>query len=173
MTNLTVINTGGTFSKVYDPTKGELEISEDLVSMIKEINNVTYLDRNINFDIYGIIGKDSLYMTDEDRGDLTNFINKMGSKKIVIIHGTDTIDMTANFLEAFVDESKTIVLTGSMVPYSIDPREAISNYIQAVKDSLTLEPGVYISLHGVTGSVGKVYKDRSLLKYKDYYFTTR
>lgn len=173
MEKLTVINTGGTFSKVYNPTKGELEISENLVDIIKEINNITYLDRNIDFDVYAIIGKDSIYMTDEDRGDLANFINKMEARRIVIVHGTDTIDTTATFLETFVDENKTIVLTGSMVPYSIDPREAVSNYTQAIKDSLTLEPGVYISLHGVTGSVRKVYKDRSLLKYKDYYFTNR
>jgi L-asparaginase len=48
---------------------------------------------------------DSLLMTDEDRD------------RIVITHGTDTMPVTAKFLEGQVP-GKTIVLTGAVIPYT-------------------------------------------------------
>ena len=173
MDKIVVIVTGGTFSKVYDPDKGELIIRPDMKAMIEEINRITYLDKNINFDIYSMIGKDSLYIDDTDRDNLVYFIDKFDKNtKIVVIHGTDTINNTAKYLHENMKYNKTVVLTGSMMPYSIDPIEAVSNYTQAVKDVLSLDTGVYISIHGVVGSYRNVFKDRSKTKYDNYYFTT-
>jgi len=171
MSKIIVIVTGGTFSKAYDPDKGELVIRTDMVEMIKEINRITYLDKNINFSIYDIIGKDSLYINDMDRENLADFIAKFDKySKIVIIHGTDTINITCKYLQQHVGENKTVVLTGSMVPYFINPIEAVSNYIQAVKDCLRYDKGVYISIHGVSGTCEEIFKDRSRLRYNEYYF---
>ena len=171
MNEITVIVTGGTFSKVYDSDKGELVIRPDMTEMIKEINKITYLDKNINFNIYSMIGKDSLYINDVDRENLSDFIYRLNKRsKVIIIHGTDTIDITCKYLQQHVDESKTVVLTGSMVPYSINPIEAVSNYVQAVKDCLRYDGGVYISMHGVSGTCKEVFKDRSKLRYNEYYF---
>ena len=171
MNVITVIVTGGTFSKVYDPDKGELVIRPDMTEMIKEINKITYLDKNINFNIYSMIGKDSLYINDVDRENLSDFIYRLNRKsKIIVIHGTDNIDITCKYLQQHVNEDKTVVLTGSMVPYSINPIEAVSNYVQAVKDCLHYDKGVYISMHGVSGTCEEVFKDRSKLRYNECYF---
>ena len=60
---ITVINTGGTFNKRYNPLSGELEVPNDSLAL-DEIISYCY---NIDFDVLNIISKDSLEMSDVDR----------------------------------------------------------------------------------------------------------
>ena len=60
---ITVLNTGGTFNKVYNPIKGELEVPKDNIALDEIISNCF----NIDFEIKNIISKDSLEITNEDR----------------------------------------------------------------------------------------------------------
>jgi len=153
-----IINTGGTFSKVYNPITGKLEIRKDLISFVKNIIDNCLINKNIEFEYYRMIEKDSLDITDEDRENLYQFINKLKCKNILIIHGTDTIDKTAEVLSKI--KNKKIILTGAMKPFSYNQIEATGNLIQSIISFNFINEGIYISLNGIIDKYNKVIKDR-------------
>ena len=157
MQGILIIDTGGTFGKIYDPINGRLEV--DTTSKApKEIAQKWLCD----FEVVSIIGKDSLDIDESDRMLLLATINLAKHQKIIIIHGTDTMDTTAKYL-ADASLSRTIILTGTMVPYSIDPIEATANfasaygYISSIQDS-----GIFISMNGIICDHSDISKDRKL-----------
>ena len=121
--NVTIINTGGTFNKRYNPIKGQLEVPRDNIALDKIIKSC----HNVDFEIKNIVAKDSLDMNDNDRQIITDAVNQTTNDKIIIIHGTDTVDLTSAFLRKEVTNKK-IVFTGAMVPMSIDEVEATMNF---------------------------------------------
>jgi len=155
MNKLLIISTGGTFNKIYNPKNGILEI-DDTAKALKELASKWLCP----FEIVTIIGKDSLEMTNQDRLELLGTISQTEYKHVIVVHGTDTMAVTAEYL-AQGELDKCIVLTGAMVPYSIDPVEATANlasaygYLQALE-----EDGVYIAMNGALDTYKKVKKDR-------------
>jgi L-asparaginase len=92
-------------------------------------------------------------------------INHSKYNDIIVIHGTDTMDITAEYL-ADGDLDKRIILTGAMTPYSIDPIEATANLASAFGYLQTLDDdGIYIAMNGIFGSYDKVSKDRKNSKF--------
>lgn len=160
MKKILIISTGGTFNKVYDPLLGTLRVdaSSKAVETIAQKWGCT-------FEILNIIGKDSLEMNNHDRLELIATISQSDYHHILIIHGTDTMDITAEYL-ADGDLQKCIVLTGAMVPYSIDATEATANLCSAYAYlDATNQEGVYIAMNGIIDSYEKVKKDRNLGKF--------
>ena len=156
MKKILIISTGGTFNKVYDPVNGEFSIDE-ASHALEQIASKWLCE----FNIVNIIGKDSLDMTNHDRLELLATISHSDHHHILIVHGTDTMDVTAEYL-ADADLEKCIVLTGAMVPYSIDPVEATANLSSAYGYINALEQeGVFIAMNGVMGPYEKVKKDRT------------
>jgi len=160
MDRILLISSGGTFNKVYDPLNGRL-IIDKTSSAVKEIAS-RWLCK---FDLVNMIGKDSLEISDHDRLELLTLISQSEYKKIIIIHGTDTMTVTAEYLaKAMLD--KQLILTGAMVPYSIDPVEATANlsssfgYLQTLNNN-----GIYIVMNGIFGSYEKIKKDRKKGKF--------
>ena len=155
---ITILNTGGTFNKRYNPIKGQLEVPTDNIALDKIIKSCF----NVEFDIKNIVSKDSLDFTQEDRKAILENIKNSTSDKIIIIHGTDTVDLTAKFIDGKV-EGKKIVFTGAMVPMSIDEVEATMNFSQAIGFlNAPIENGIYLSMHGSVIEYSKLKKDRSV-----------
>ena len=155
MHKILIISTGGTFNKVYNSKTGVLDINKSS-NALKSIASKWLTE----FEILNIIGKDSLEMTNHDRLALLSTIHQSDYNKIIIVHGTDTMDITAEYL-ADAELEKRIVLTGAMVPYSIDPVEATANLASAYGYLNTLEKeGVFIAMNGVIGLYDKVKKNR-------------
>ena len=155
---ITVLNTGGTFNKRYNPIKGQLEVPTDNIALDKIIKSCF----NVEFDIKNIVSKDSLDFTQEDRKAILENIKNSTSDKIIIIHGTDTVDLTAKFIDGKV-EGKKIVFTGAMVPMSIDEVEATMNFSQAIGFlNAPIKNGIYLSMHGSVIEHSKLKKDRSV-----------
>ncbi|WP_323669112.1 asparaginase domain-containing protein [Aliarcobacter butzleri] len=155
---ITVLNTGGTFNKRYNPLKGELEVPTDNIALEEIIQNCF----NVDFEIINIISKDSLEIIDEDRDILIETIKKLENENIIVVHGTDTIDITAKYLNNRI-ENKKIVLTGAMVPMSIKKVEATLNFAQAIGFlNAKISNGIYISMHGAVKSYDKLLKNRIL-----------
>jgi len=155
MKNILIISTGGTFNKIYDPIKGGFVI--DASSQALEEIASKWLCK---FKILNIIAKDSLDMTNQDRLELLAMISQSDHENIIIVHGTDTMDVTAEYL-ADAELEKCIILTGSMVPYSIDPVEATANLSSAYGYMNALEKeGIYIAMNGIIGAYDTVKKDR-------------
>ena len=155
---ITVLNTGGTFNKRYNPILGKLEVPGDNIALDEIIKSCP----NVEFEIKNIVSKDSLDFTDEDRKIILENIKNSKSDKIIIIHGTDTVDLTAKFIEEKV-ENKKIVFTGAMVPMSIDTVEATMNFAQAIGFlNAPVENGIYLSMHGIVIEHSKLKKNRSV-----------
>jgi len=160
MKKILIISTGGTFNKIYDPIKGEFTIDSESHAL-ENIASKWLCE----FKIVNIIGKDSLEMTNHDRLELLATISHSDYHHILIIHGTDTMDVTAEYLED-ADLEKCIVLTGAMVPYSVDPVEATANLCSAYGYMNALDKeGIFIVMNGVMGPYKKVKKDRTKGKF--------
>ena len=157
MRDILILNIGGTFNKVYNLVSGELEIKKNN-NVIKAILRDTFKFNNLP-KIKGMIYKDSLFMDDNDRRKIVSFLLKCEYKKIIIIHGTDTIDKSAKEI-AKVIKDKVIVLTGAMEPYSINKTEATANLMMSYGFIQNAKNGVYICLNGVVDRYDKVVKDR-------------
>jgi len=154
---ISIINTGGTFNKRYDPISGKLIVPRDNLAVEKIID--CFYD-NFKYEIRGIIFKDSLDMNDNDRIVLLKEINESQSDKIIIIHGTDTIDKSAEFIAKNI-KGKCIVFTGAMKPFSIDKIEATANFTLALsKLLLDYEEGVFIAMHSLVLPHNQIYKDK-------------
>ena len=155
---ITVINTGGTFNKRYNPLTGELEVPKDSLAL-DEIISYCY---NIDFDVLNVISKDSLDMSDADREFIVKTIKNCKNENIIIVHGTDTIDLTASFIDENIKD-KTIVLTGAMLPISINKIEATLNFAQAIGFlNANIKNGIYISMHGSVKNYKKLIKNREI-----------
>lgn len=156
METILIINTGGTFNKRYHPLKGELEVPSDNhapESILRHSHNTPY-------ELIGLVYKDSLEMNDEDRECILSTIQNHPSSKVLIIHGTDTMDITASYLDLHVKD-KTITLTGAMVPFSIDRVEATANFMFALGDlHVRDKKGVFIAMHGTVLEHTRIYKNR-------------
>ncbi len=155
MKKILIINTGGTFNKVYNPITGNLDI-EPKGKALKMLAQ-TWMEP---LNIINIIGKDSLEMNDQDRRSILEEIKKHPNQKIIIVHGTDTMDQTAAYLDG-AKLHRTILLTGSMVPFSINPIEATANFASAY-GFIQGEPdiGIYVAMNGKIGIYQKIQKNK-------------
>ena len=93
-----------------------------------------------------VLRKDSLDMTDEDRGVVRKYVDGSSEEKVVLTHGTDTIHKTAAVLSSI--KGKTIVLTGAMLPEKFRDSDADFNIGMAIGAAQCLPHGVYIVLYG-------------------------
>jgi L-asparaginase len=150
-----VIVTGGTFDKAYDAIKGELTFKESHLPEILELARVTVpvaIEQNQLID--------SLQMQDENRNSVLAACERAVEERIVITHGTDTMAETARLIGP-AGLSKTIVLTGAMVPYQVQGSDALFNFGTAFSAVQLLPIGVYIAMNGRVFLWNKVRKDRS------------
>lgn len=156
-----ILNSGGTFNKRYNEITGELEVPYDNLA-IDEI----LASAKVSFLMAGVVYKDSLDMDLEDRKRIASIISQSEEAEFVIVHGTDTIDVTAEFLDAIFDD-RVIVLTGAMKPFSIDKTEASFNLGMAISYAqLQEDAGVYICMNGKIAPWQKMKKNKQLGKFE-------
>ncbi|OPX26218.1 MAG: hypothetical protein B1H07_04880 [Campylobacteraceae bacterium 4484_166] len=164
MKNIMIINTGGTFNKRYDESNGKMIVCKDR----KKFDNFIQETFRQDIQTIHIIQKDSLDFDDNDRELLVETIKNQKAKKIIIIHGTDTIDKSSFKIDEHIKD-KLIVLTGAFMPYSIEPKEAVANlslglgFLMAYKDQ-----GVYISMHGDVKPYQNFKKDRAINSFREF-----
>lgn len=140
---ITFIQTGGTIDKDYPQTVKSyaFEISESAVKRIFKKMNPAF-----EYEIISVLKKDSLDITGKNRDRIYDAIKKIKNDKIIITHGTDTMNETAKRLSQIKD--KTIILTGAMIPERFKETDADFNVGCAVGAINVLSPGVYIAMNG-------------------------
>lgn len=156
MEKIRVIMTGGTFDKHYDELAGTLTFKDSHLPEILEYSRCTL---DVVLEINQL--KDSLEMGDEDREQIVRACRSCPEKRIVIIHGTDTMTVTAELLAAQVSD-KTVVLTGAMIPYAIRKSDALFNFGCALSFVQTAGRGVYIAMNGRLFDTDRVRKNREM-----------
>jgi len=148
--------TGGTFDKEYNELTGELFFKDT------HIADMLRLGRSmIAVEIETLMMIDSLQMTDADRQLILDRCIGSPRSRIVITHGTDTMEQTACVLGR-AGLQKTILLTGAMVPYTFGSSDGLFNLGTALAFVQTLEPGVYVAMNGRCLPWHSVRKNRDL-----------
>ncbi len=137
-----VFVTGGTFDKEYNELDGKLFFKDTHLNEMLELGRC-----KLKVDLRTLMMVDSLEMTDQDRQIIVDHCLKATEDKIVITHGTDTMEVTARVLGGTVRE-KTIVLTGAMIPYKFGSSDGLFNLGSALAFVQTLPYGVYIAMNG-------------------------
>ena len=149
-----IFATGGTFDKIYSESDGSLIFKEThLNHMLNDAKS------KVDAEIETIMLIDSLYMKDHHRQEILNKCKSCKEERIMITHGTDTMVETAKLLGEVI-ENKTIVLTGSMIPYSFVKSDAHFNLGCAIAFAQTLSKGVYITMHGKIFNWDNVRKNK-------------
>ncbi|MCU7695505.1 asparaginase [Haoranjiania flava] len=134
--------TGGTFDKEYNELTGQLYFNNT------HLKDLLYMGRSmLSVEIRTLMMIDSLYMTDNDREIIASQCASADEDKIVITHGTDTMQTTAEYI-ASKDIRKTIVLTGAMIPIKFGSSDGLFNLGSALAFVQTLPPGVYVAMNG-------------------------
>lgn len=146
--------TGGTFDKEYNELEGRLFFKD---SHLQEM--LTLGRCKLDVAIRTLMMVDSLEMTDADRSLIVDQCRKAHEEKILITHGTDTMDVTARALGTEVT-GKTIVLTGAMVPYKFGSSDGLFNLGSALAYVQVLPHGVYIVMNGRVFTWDNVKKNR-------------
>ncbi len=156
-----ILNSGGTFNKKYNPLNGELEIPYNNSAIEKILQSV-----EAKYDLAGVIYKDSLDMTMDDRKMLASVIMESKDDTFVIVHGTDTIHLSAEFLDEIFDNRK-IVFVGAMKPFEIDNIEASLNLGMAIGFARAVSKnGVYICMSGYIEPWNKIRKNTKFGKFE-------
>lgn len=142
--SIQVFITGGTFDKDYNFITGELYFKDTHMKEMLERGRCA-----VPVDIKTLMMVDSLKMTIADRQIIGYACERSPHGNIVITHGTDTMAVTARFLEAQKMQNKTIVLTGAMIPYAFGTSsDGFFNIGSAMAFAQVLPPGVYIAMNG-------------------------
>lgn len=149
-----VIATGGTFDKHYDELAGALTFD---TSHLPEVIARSRITASILFEQLPLL--DSLDMQDTDRQRIVASCAAASEERILIIHGTDTMRETAAAL-GHAALSKTIVLTGAMIPYEVRNSDALFNFGFALGAIQFLAPGIYIAMNGQVFPWDQVMKNR-------------
>jgi L-asparaginase len=137
-----ILATGGTFDKEYNELTGELFFKETHTGDMLRLGR-SHLDVSLET----LMMIDSLQMTDDDRQLILRRCREVPEERIVITHGTDTMEQTAAVVAAGLP-GKVIVLTGAMVPYTFGSSDGMFNLGTALAFVQTLAPGVYVAMNG-------------------------
>lgn len=146
--------TGGTFDKEYNELEGTLFFKDTHLHEMLELGRC-----KVEVDIRTLMMIDSLEMTPANREIILQNCLSAKEDKIVITHGTDTMEETAKVLGKAI-RNKTIVLTGAMVPYKFGSSDGLFNLGSALAFVQTLPFGVYIAMNGRYFHWDNVHKDK-------------
>lgn len=157
---LEIFTTGGTIDKIYFDAKSTFEVGEpQILEVLREANLC------IDYQVVPLLRKDSLEMTDEDRGLVRQAVESSTASLIVITHGTDTMIATAKALADI--PGKTIVLTGAMQPARFRFTDAVFNIACAMMAAQTLPAGVYIVMNGRVFNPSRACKNVEMNRFEE------
>jgi L-asparaginase len=156
-----VFVTGGTFDKEYNEIEGKLFFKDT------HLPEMIALGRSkVHLAVRTLMMVDSLEMTNADRDLIAGQCRAAREERIVITHGTDTMEVTARVLGERVQD-KTIVLTGAMIPYKFGSSDGLFNLGSALAFVQTLPHGVYIAMNGRALPWDHVTKNRKTGEFEE------
>jgi L-asparaginase len=161
MPSIRLFVTGGTFDKEYDEINGRLFFKDTHLSEMLKLGRA-----KIAVEVRTLMMIDSLDMTDDDRALIVKSCRSANEDRIVITHGTDTMEQTARALGQ-AGLNKTIVLTGAMIPYAFGSSDGLFNLGGAIAFVQALPRGVYVAMNGRYFPWDNVTKDKSTGEFRE------
>ncbi len=159
--NIRIFVTGGTFDKEYNELTGELYFKDTHIPQMLRLGRC-----RLAVDIRTLMMIDSRNMTDDDREIIARNCLNAKEDKIIITHGTDTMVETAKYLAEKV-KSKTVILTGAMIPYTFGSSDGMFNLGCALAFVQVLPPGVYIAMNGRYFTYDNVRKNKKTGEFEE------
>lgn len=155
--------TGGTFDKEYNEINGSLYFKNTHTPEMLQLGRCL-----LPIQIENLMMIDSLEMTKDHREVILKSCLQCSEEKILITHGTDTMEITAEFLSnKLAGTSKVVVLTGAMIPYKFGSSDGMFNLGSALAFCQTLPAGVFIAMNGRIFPAGHVTKDKTTGVFKE------
>lgn len=159
--SIRIIVTGGTFDKEYNELNGDLFFKDTHVDEMLRLGR-----SKVDLSITTLMMIDSLDMKSADREAIADACNSSPEEKILITHGTDTMQVTALVLAEKV-KNKTVVLTGAMVPYKFGSSDGMFNLGSAMAFVQTLPHGVYVAMNGKFFPANNVRKNKQTGQFEE------
>ena len=160
-TSIRLLVTGGTFDKEYDELSGKLFFKDTHISEMLKLGRC-----KLSVDIRTLMMIDSLDMTENDRELIIQSCTRADEERIVVTHGTDTMELTARALGQ-KNIKKTIVLTGAMIPYAFGSSDGLFNLGSALAFAQSLPHGVYVAMNGRYFSWNNVTKNKKTGEFEE------
>jgi len=159
-----ILTTGGTIEKTYNETEGTLaNVGSVLHHILRSLRHYDMEIRHIP-----VMSKDSLDISDSDRETILYAVKAAlpQSDALIVIHGTDTLAVTGEYLNAHLPEvEKPIILTGAIRPYEFRDTDAVQNVTEALLACGLLQPGVWLVMHSRALRFPGVVKDRTRMTF--------
>ena len=152
---LRILVTGGTFDKSYDELEGQLRFRATHVEEMLRLGR-----SRLDVRVQTLMLLDSLELTDTHREQVLAACRDAAESRILVTHGTDTMEHTARVLGA-ARLPKTIVLTGAMVPYTFGSSDGLFNLGSALAFAQTLPHGTWVAMNGRCLGWERVRKNRA------------
>ncbi len=131
---IAIITTGGTIAQKIDPVSGgaiPALSGEDLINSVPELKELA------NLIVYPVANIDSRDMDYKIYSKLAHKIKKLNKDPqidgLLILHGTDTMEETAFFLNQVIHTNKPMVITGAMRTASERDSDGPRNLINSIR----------------------------------------
>lgn len=137
-----ILTTGGTIEGLdYEDDRGITKSNVTIKDFLESANV------DFNYTIESVFKKDSRAINENDIKLLVRKISESKATKILITHGTFTMEDTAKYIGK-LNLNKTIVLVGSFILGSSADTDAPFNLGYAISSLQLLKPDVYIAMNG-------------------------
>lgn len=160
-----VISIGGTFEKGYNRSIEGLDFSH-IHTIDDTATSKLLADRRMGHTAELLMAIDSTQMTASERDRVYRASMDEPEERTVIVHGTDTMAITARFLRDRNVGSKTVILTGSMTPWAFKVTDAPDNLDLALYASMQMPSGVWIAGNGLVLHPNNAYKNYSTFRFE-------
>lgn len=154
-----LIATGGTIEKVYNEQSGTVQNVDSKIGRYFRLLRLP----DTEIQVTGLMNKDSLEMTDDDRREVLETVREKlaNPAPIVITHGTDTMVETGLLLKkSLPDLGVPVILTGAMTPLGFEGSDGLQNLTESLLAARVLAPGVWLVMHSQVFPIDRVRKDR-------------
>ncbi len=162
---LTIISTGGTIEKTYQPRSGELRNETSVLDHM-----LAHLELpEVRIERIHLMNLDSLEM-DATHHHLiaTSALDAARSSDgVIVVHGTDRLADSGEATCAAGTPAAAIVFTGAMRPYELRNTDAMQNLTEALVAVRLLDPGVYVAMHNKVLRFPGVTKDHKIGTFVD------
>jgi L-asparaginase len=159
MDPILILTTGGTIDKLYFDARSTYEVGPPHVEKL-----LAELKLAPPYRIVSLMRKDSLDLTDQDRGAICRAVIEAPEQRVLITHGTDTMVETGRVLAKV--PGKTIVLTGALEPALFRTSDALFNIGGALIAVQTLPAGAYIVMNGTVFEAANVRKNTEINRFE-------
>lgn len=157
---LHILTTGGTIEGLDYVDETGITTSNAAITDFLKSANVDF-----QYTIESVFKKDSRAITENDRELLVHKIQESPATKILITHGTFTMEDTARYIGK-LNLNKTIVLVGSFILASSADTDAPFNLGYAISSLQFLKPDVYIAMNGKIFHWNNVFKNLETNKFE-------